>query len=1061
MRIGILRNPVKHRLALLFLLLACAFALPAKAAPLSGTKSVGPTGNYASLTAAIADIQAQTVGGALILELQPAYVSTVETFPLTVPTLNGASAVKTVTIRPASGSVGLSITSADTTAATVDLNGAAFVMLDGRPGGAGVAKQLAIENTSTGGVALRFINEASSNTVKHLTLQGVNTSAFSGTVVFSTTTGANGNDNNTIDTCDIRDGASTPANGIYAEGTGATTAQNNSGNLITNCNIFNFYRNTAVDSAGVAITSGNTGWIISGNSFYQTVSRVGVTGVVRAIYLSNTSDNSHSVTGNFIGGSAPNAGGTAWTTTGNTLPYVFVGIWLRVGNATPTSVQGNVIRNIAWNSSSTASAPPGVWSGIHVETGQANIGTVTGNTIGSGTGTGSISAITGGNGGTAFGIGSASTLPVAISNNTIGSITTNGTTTGVSVSVTGIRVTNAPATIAGNTVGSTTTANSLRAATGSSSNAAQQVTGITYGGSGATITGNTVANLSNSYFGTSSAGQIQGIVTNSGVNTVTGNTVRNFSTTSQTAGFSVVGISQFSTSVGQTVSQNVVHSLANTSATAPGGVVGIYYTGTTTGGTNVIARNLVHSLSTASTSASAELSGMRFDSGTFTAQNNMVRVGLDASGVSTAGAAAARGIYDNDNGASIPRNFIHNSVYVGGTATSGATSTFAFSSSSQVNARDFRNNIFVNARSNSGGTGKHYAVTYGGVGVNPFGLNSTTNIFFVNGTGGVLGRYNGVDQATLAAWQTATGGDGASLNADPVFVNPTGTAASVDLHLQTSSPASDTGTPITGVTSDFDGDLRSLTTPDIGADEFLSPNANLTGITLSVGGLSPSFNANTLSYTASVSNSTGTLTFTPARSDAGATVTVNGGSAATPVTLTVGGSNVVNITVTAQDGTMKTYAVTVTRRTVFQDWALANGVSSDPSVVGANSLANLQNFAFGLDPNSGAAGVLVFNGTFGAGGTIGARGLPDTRLEPVVNGVDFRVIFIRRKDSVNAGLTYAPEFAATLAGPWTASAALPTVLADGGTYQVVSVPFPPFIGGKKARFMRVRTTLAP
>ena len=143
-----------------------ASMLGANAAPLSGTKSVGPTGDYASLTAAITDIQTETLGGALVLELQASYVSTVETFPLTIPALTGASATNTFTIRPASGATALAISSADTTAATVDLKGAQFVTFDGRPGGAGTAKELTIANTSTVGVALRFINEASGNTIK-------------------------------------------------------------------------------------------------------------------------------------------------------------------------------------------------------------------------------------------------------------------------------------------------------------------------------------------------------------------------------------------------------------------------------------------------------------------------------------------------------------------------------------------------------------------------------------------------------------------------------------------------------------------------------------------------------------------------------------------------------------------------------------------------------------------------------------------------------------------------------------------------------------------------------
>ncbi|MFO1482413.1 MAG: choice-of-anchor D domain-containing protein [Verrucomicrobiaceae bacterium] len=809
--------------ALVLLLLA----LTAQGAPLSDTKSVGPTGDYASLTAAIADIQTQTLGGALVLELQAAYVSTVETFPLTLSNLT-TTAANTLTIRPQSGATALSISSSNTTAATMDLNGAQFVTIDGRPGGSGTAKQLTIANTSTSGVALRFINEASSNMIKYVTLQGVNTSTSSGTVVFSTTTGANGNDNNTIDTCDIRDGASTPANCLYALGTGTTAAQNNSGNTVTNCNIFNFYRSTNVDSAGIVLTSGNNNWALSGNSFYQTVSRTGVTATVRAIYLTNTSDNSHAVTGNFIGGSAPNAGGTAWTTSGTTSPYVFVGIWLRVGNNTATSVQGNTIKNFAWNSSSNATTLPGIWTGIHVETGTADIGTVTGNTIGSSTGTGSISIITSGAGGVTFGIGSVSSLPVNISNNNIGSITTGGTTTGTAASLTGIQVTKGANTISGNTIGSTSTTNSLNASTSVSSGASQQVIGIesANGGSAhdATITGNTVANLLNK--STQTGAMIRGIVTSVGVNTISGNTVRNLSAATLSTSPAVVGIYQISTGAGQTISQNVVHSLYNTSnaAITPAQnaavvVSGIYYDGGING-TNVIERNFVHSLYLDSLSTSAELNGMRFESGcTFTAQNNMVRVGLDATGASTASAAAVRGLYDNDNGANQARNFIHNSVYVGGTATSGATNTFAYSSSSQNNSRDIRNNIFVNARSNSGGTGKHYAMTNGSVVAPPPGMTSDYNIIYATGNGGVLGLFNGTDCSTLSAWQAATGMDASSAVADPRFVNATGTAAVVDLHLQASNPAEGHGVLIASITNDFDGQTRSSLTPvDIGAD---------------------------------------------------------------------------------------------------------------------------------------------------------------------------------------------------------------------------------------------------
>ena len=98
----------------------------------------------------------------------------------------------------------------------------------------------------------------------------------------------------------------------------------------------------------------------------------------------------------------------------------------------------------------------------------------------------------------------------------------------------------------------------------------------------------------------------------------------------------------------------------------------------------------------------------------------------------------------------------------------------------------------------------------------------------------------------------------------------------------------------------------------------LPSNADLSGLSLSSGTLSPSFNANMGSYTASVPNGTSTITVTPTLADPAAVVTVNGtpvasGSASAAIPLTVGANTITTVT-TAQDGTTtKTYAVTVTR----------------------------------------------------------------------------------------------------------------------------------------------------
>ncbi len=152
-----------------------------------------------------------------------------------------------------------------------------------------------------------------------------------------------------------------------------------------------------------------------------------------------------------------------------------------------------------------------------------------------------------------------------------------------------------------------------------------------------------------------------------------------------------------------------------------------------------------------------------------------MRLGLDSSGASTAGGATVVGLNDQGGGASEPRNILHNSVYVGGTATTGAANSFCYSSSSQYSNRDIRNNIFFNARSNGGGTGRHYAMTDGSVTTPPPGLTSDHNIVYVTGSGGVIARLNGTNYSSLATWQTVTGLDTSSAAVDPRFVNATGT----------------------------------------------------------------------------------------------------------------------------------------------------------------------------------------------------------------------------------------------------------------------------------------------
>jgi trimeric autotransporter adhesin len=167
-------------------------------------------------------------------------------------------------------------------------------------------------------------------------------------------------------------------------------------------------------------------------------------------------------------------------------------------------------------------------------------------------------------------------------------------------------------------------------------------------------------------------------------------------------------------------------------------------------------------------------------------------------------------------------NFYHNTIYIGGTGVlNSSLATFAFNSSVTSNTRNSINNIFINARSNAGAGGKHYAVQVGGTASNPAGLTLDYNIYQATGTGGIFGRFNSFDVADLNVWRTTVGKDLFSKSVAPCLANPA--TGFPNLHLAdcagSGSPADMSGVSIPSVTDDIDGEIRSSLSPvDIGAD---------------------------------------------------------------------------------------------------------------------------------------------------------------------------------------------------------------------------------------------------
>ena len=125
---------------------------------------------------------------------------------------------------------------------------------------------------------------------------------------------------------------------------------------------------------------------------------------------------------------------------------------------------------------------------------------------------------------------------------------------------------------------------------------------------------------------------------------------------------------------------------------------------------------------------------------------------------------------------------------------------------------------------------------------------------------------------------------------------------------------------VTVTYTDGQGTGKMLTTAAtsavVAADVILSADADLSALTISAGTL-PTFAAATTSYAVDVDNDVASVTLTPTTSDTTAHVTVAGtavtsATASGAITLNVG-ANAIAIVVTAQNGTEKTYTVTIDR----------------------------------------------------------------------------------------------------------------------------------------------------
>lgn len=687
----------------------------------------------------------------------------------------------------------------------IAINGADNVTIDGLNDG---VNSLTITNpsTSNGANTIKIYNDAVNVTIKNCTLLGSAggnaadiqpTSNVSGGTIFIGASSTTGSSNILISSNNIGPaGSNLPSCAIRGYNSTISSAASNNSITISGNNIYDYFNSGTYSSAGISVGKYNTTWIISDNRFYQTAART-ITGSKRhsAIFLDPESlpaTNTFTISGNIFGFSS--SAGTGNYNITSIAPVDFIYVYAGFGAGSLTSIQNNTFSNISMTCSDPTILKTETDSPlklISVYSGNTDIGTISKNNFGSQT-TSVISYNTT-NTSTSDVVGIFIDLHndciMNVSNNEFGGISAMNSSTG-SARIFAIKASpyantlSVPIKIQNNIIGGMVANSIQNNSTGSNSS----VVGIYCQAISYSVTGNAIRNL------TASGG------------TGVGNAS------------SVMGICATTNSKIYSISQNTISALNNIHASAATVIAGIEFT--SGGNGSYIKRNMIRSLNVLS--SSGIINGINISNGHSTTptyainvENNMISLGMLEDGTTSITTGfAINGINEKNNSTSsaynYPANIYFNSVLITGASVTGSNNTFAFNSDRLgSNAKNIRNNIFYNARSNSSGTGSHFAIRL----YNVSGLTINYNDYQVTGTGGAIGRINATNYSTFAAWQGATTQDANSITPfSPLFISNN------DLHLQsTGNNALNAGITIAGITTDIDPDLRA--TPTIGADE--------------------------------------------------------------------------------------------------------------------------------------------------------------------------------------------------------------------------------------------------
>jgi hypothetical protein len=793
--------------------------------PLEVSATAGSTGpvNYFSLKEAFDKINDGTHQGDVSVKVLG---NTIETVSAVLNASGSGSAGYTsVTIYPTSA--GLSV-SGNLAAPLIELNGADNITIDGRVNQSGSSANLTIINESAssdaGTCTIRLINDATSNDITYCNIKASSLSTSDGIITFSTTTGTTGNDDNTIEFNHItNNGGNRPVNAIFSLG---TDSKENSSNTIGNNHIYDFLNpaNSSETSNGIFLSDDNTGWTISGNSFYETTTFAPDSEDQYIIVKIWNDGTGYVLDRNYIGGSAAECTGT-WTKSDGS--NTFVGIYINNPDGTCTnSITDNTIKGFNFTNTGGYDFESN-WAGIYHLCPNSLDSEINNNTIGASTGTGLITITNSGTSNTLAGI--ASWGDTDVNDNVIGSVSLHADA-GKAFHFYGIGISKGTEyTCNNNLIGSETTANSVIST--SISEVSAELYQMMYGiymenpasssdNGNLTISTNIIANITNniqsSLVISSPVMPVCAIYAREADLDINNNSIHDLTVdyhgTSDPRGNLVTGGEICGIYIYQAEGEAYVHeneiynfNMTNTQniysgdrVSACAGIVSLSLYAE-------IANNYIHGFNLNSQHEVSYVLGIVTHRPS-NIYNNIISFGSEITA-----APAIYGIYEYHN-ASFPESneVFFNTISIEGTAPSvGGKSFGLYHWSLEENPRVYKNNIFSNSR--SGGTGTiHYAI---GLPSNA-GLTIDYNDYHVSATNGALGIISNTNKATLAEWQAATGGDEHSIVIDPEFANPGATdpedyKPGVFLEAIT----------IASVTEDFTGNPRN-NPPTMGAFEY-------------------------------------------------------------------------------------------------------------------------------------------------------------------------------------------------------------------------------------------------